>query len=334
MNEGVVKHQGSTHRKWLVPAVLVVCVLMVGFWEIMANITRNPFRQFNLKAEHFKGFSPAINGLTFQPVPIDSSPSEPNILAFKAIPTSSQHPYSHAPAQYNSPVLIRLVHGYNMPDCMRIKGYKVELIEWLGAKRKVERVVEAERQRSGEAKIEPQIKTDKHGWENEKDGIRISDTGTKNPELGTLNTNLCFQVWRLTSGSGDVSIWITSMIRAGDFSPTDIDVRSMPFPRVGVPDDPGWFPRGFSWSSLKHPVKELRLFMRAKWNASRCDVATFLRLRTPAWASDECLTLVSASTGHSVKPHEEDIFIMQLASVQSFMLVSLQDRAKSDRIRQ
>ncbi len=292
MNETEGERKAFHGRKWLVPSVLVVCVFIIGFWEIMANITRDPFCRFNLTEESFKGFSPSTNGWIFQSVPINSSPSEPNILAFTAIPTSNQHPYSHTLAQSNSPVHIRLVHGYNMPDCMRIKGYKVELIE--------DRRSELRRQKS-----------DVSCWS----------------ELGV---NGRIQIWRLTSCSGDVSIWVTSMIRASDLSPTDVDIRSMLFPRVGVPDEPGWFPRGFSWSSLKNPLSKLRLFMRAKWNASRCDIATFLRLKTPAWANNEYLTLVTAYTDTSVKLHEESQIITQVASVQMFMLSGLRFWSKSD----
>ena len=43
--------------------------------------------------------------------------------------------------------------------------------------------------------------------------------------------------------------------------------------------------------------------LRAKWNNARCDPLTFLKLRRPAWASNEILTLVSNSSG---APGEQD----------------------------
>jgi hypothetical protein len=111
-----------------------------------------------------------------------------------------------------------------------------------------------------------------------------------------------FQIWKLTSSTGDVSVWVTSMIRAYDLSETSVDVRSMAFPRVNVPDAQGWFPRGFTWAGLRHPIHNTKRFFRAKWNASRCDWLTFLGLRRPAWASENVLTLVSSSGGRSVPP--------------------------------
>jgi hypothetical protein len=112
------------------------------------------------------------------------------------------------------------------------------------------------------------------------------------------------QVWAVTSQAGDRTIWVTSMLRATDFTLTDVDVRDMAFPRVGTPDAQGWESRGLTLSSLRQPVRNLRIFLRAKWNASRCDVLTFLRLRQPAWASDELLTLVSASRGSHIPEAE------------------------------
>jgi hypothetical protein len=83
------------------------------------------------------------------------------------------------------------------------------------------------------------------------------------------------------------------MLRDGDFGETVVDTRSMAFPRIGIPDNPGWFPQGLSWRSLKRPIHNGRLFLRAKWNSSRMDVMTFLGLKQPAWASDDMVTLVA-----------------------------------------
>ena len=74
----------------------------------------------------------------------------------------------------------------------------------------------------------------------------------------------------------------------------------MAFPRVDVPDDPRWIPRGFSWSDLRHPSVSLRQWVRARWNASRTDLLTFLRLRQPAWASEELLTYLTRSVNPDI----------------------------------
>jgi hypothetical protein len=257
-------------RKWIVPVLLVACAAIVAFWEIMAARSRNPFRPFGLTAEDFREFKPSSSAWSLYPRPLPPDSSEPNILAYEVrrmLPTKQGQNDPLLPARAPAaPVLVRLVHGYNMCDCMRIKGYKVEPIE-------------------------------QKGFGQESGGrSQRSEQTTDRPFR---------QVWRLTSSSGEVSVWVTGMIRAGDFSETDVDVRSMAFPRIGIPDDPRWIPRGLTWKSLRHPIGSFRVFLRAKWNSSRCDVATFLGLKQPAWADDELLTLVAAWRGASVAREQE-----------------------------
>jgi hypothetical protein len=151
---------------------------------------------------------------------------------------------------------VRLAHGYNMPDCMRIKHYQVELIQ---------------------------------------------DSRKDQPLAGGHRV----QVWRLISQSGERAVWVTSMLDAGDMSETEVDVRSMAYPKVGVPDDPGWVPRGVDREFLKHPVRDFRRLLRTKWNNANCDWAVFFKLRQRAFASDEMLTLVAATEGGTVKPGAE-----------------------------
>ena len=111
------------------------------------------------------------------------------------------------------------------------------------------------------------------------------------------------------------------MLRAGDFSETNIDTRAMPFPRIGVPDNPGWFPRGLSLRSLRNPLRNGRLFLRHKWNASRADVWTFLGLKQPAWASDDLLTLVSMAPSEG---GDEAPVIRRVLEAHYAMLAALQ----------
>jgi hypothetical protein len=114
------------------------------------------------------------------------------------------------------------------------------------------------------------------------------------------------------------------MLRAGDYEPTVDDVRSMPFPRVATPDDPRWKPEGLTWASLRHPIREIRTRLRARWNSSRTDVLTFLRLRRPAWASEELLTLVSCSLTPLEEPAAEEQWINDLTELQNGFTRSLQ----------
>jgi len=227
------------------------CIALVFFWEVMAGLSRKPWAPFRVTADDFTGFYPDFPGYTVQSMPVGKDPAEPNILAYRAVPVSGATGSSY---------ILRLVHGYNMRDCMRIKGYTVDLISDTGA--------------AGENKPDDDSESLLSGRDDSREG-RI-------------------QAWRLTSGAGDISVWLTGMLRAGDLGGTQADVRSMPFPRIGIPDDPNWIARGLTPGSLKHPLKNFRIFLRAKWNSSRRDILVFLGLKQPAWASDELLTLVAA----------------------------------------
>jgi len=238
-------------RQSLVAALLVFCVVLVAFWEIMHNRSRRPFEAFELTNEDFHDFAPAAAGWRVAERPVSTTAIEPNILCHQFTSRTN-----------DSAVVARLVHGYNMQDCMRIKGYEVELVAGLNSKRT--------------SSIE-------------------HSTSMANASHSTPYT----QTWRLTSPAGDISLWLTTMLRAGDFAPTDVDVRSMAFPRVGTPDDPNWVPRGITLRSLRHPIRNLRRAIRAKWNKSRCDPLTFLGLKQPAWADENLLTLVTAGPPRS-----------------------------------
>ena len=223
-------------KKYLLPLLLVACTLVVAFWQIMARRSAQPFRPFDLTASDFAGFAPAMPGWAVQTLAIATNdPAEPNILALQV--TRASMPAGAWPPSY----LVRLVHGYNMPMCMKIKGYSVNALADL---------------RKGGAAVP-------------------------------------LQVWRVVGSAGEREVWATTMIRAGRFEPTDVDIGSMAFPRVDVPDDPRWVPQGVTWDDVRHPVASIRRWARARWNASRTDVLTFLRLRQPAWASEELLSYVT-----------------------------------------
>lgn len=232
--------RSSSRREWWVAILLVLCVALVAFWEISARLAASPFDDLRLQAEDFAGFRPAAPDWAIRLVHVKATPTEPTVIAYET------HRLAEGSPGVNAPIFVRLVHGYNMVDCMRIKQYRVELVE-----------------------------------------------DRRHPAVGALPV----QVWRLTSPAGHRMVWVTSMLRASDFSATTTDTRDMAFPRVGTPDDPAWTPTGLKWSSFRHPVRNFRQFLRGKWNASRSDPLTFLRLRQPAWASDVLLTMVSEYRG-------------------------------------
>lgn len=261
-------------REVAVAALLVACVVVVGFWEFMTARNRNTSDQFQLTASDFMDFVPIADDWVVKVLEVQDDPLEPNILAYRF------EPIEQGLTSTACPVLVRLVHGYNMCDCMRIKGYEVDLL---------------------------------------KDTRRI-DAGKSNfnssPENGAGPQ---LQVWKVTSPAGDVSVWVTSMLRAYDMTETSLDTRSMAFPRVNMPDAQGWFPRGFTWSSLRHPILNTKRFLRSKWNASRCDWLTFLGLRQPAWASEDVLTLVASSRRRSVPDELPDDAAVSVAKAQQAM---------------
>lgn len=256
-------------RRTLVPGLLVGCTLLVAFWIVAARQQARPFKPFTLSYNDFAGYCPAIEGASVTSLVVSAiDPAEPNIAAFGVERGQGSNP---------SRVGIRLVHGYNMPMCMKIKGYTVE------------------------------------------------------PVGDVPDDRFPMQVWRVASSTGEGSIWLTTMIRAEDFSVTKEAVTSMAFPRVDIPDDPNWVPRGFTLDDLRHPVQAFQIWFKARWNASRTDWLTFLRLRQPAWASDELLTYVSRSLVPSVTPGNESEVIRQVAAGHRAMLKELQEWRRVNR---
>jgi len=256
---------------------LIACVGLVAFWEFMANRSRRPLQPFQLTAEDFAGFAPRSEVWNIRAAPVSKSPIEPTILIYEMMRKTIEPVMA---LTRPVPISVRLVHGYNMPDCMRIRRYEVELVQ---------------------------------------------DTRTP---AGVVPNRRQLQVWRMKSPSQDVSLSVTTMLLAGDLSETSVDTRSMPFPRIGIPDDPNWVPRGFTLDMLKHPVRNFLLLMRSRWNSARCDLATFLRLRQPAWACEDLLTLVAMSHGPSVAPEEEAAVIEELIAAQTVILRELQSWRK------
>jgi hypothetical protein len=248
-------------KKFIVPGILVGCLLLVAFWLVAGRASGKPFKAFDLTAADFAGFNPQIAGLTLTAVPVTvRDQAEPNVVVYLAECEGSALGLG-----------FRLVHGYNMPMCMKIKGYQVEPVV-----------------------------------------------------LDKPDPALPVQIWRVISSTGQTDIWITTMIRSGDFGVTPVDICSMAFPRVDVPDDPNWIPKGLSWADLKHPVPTFRNHIRARWNASRTDLLTFLRLRQPAWASEELLTYVSRSFSIPVTRENEATVIRQVMAGHVAMLKELQ----------
>ena len=274
-------------RKHIVPGLLVACLLLVAFWLVAGRLSDKPFRAFDLTGADFAGFTPSVPGLTLRALPVTvRDEAEPNVVAYLAESAGSAMKLG-----------LRLVHGYNMPMCMKIKGYRVEEIARVLNSQVVEK------------------------------GAPINLTTQQLSHL--VPPGLPVQIWRVISSTGDTSIWITTMIRSGDFAVTSVDVCSMAFPRVDIPDDPNWVPQGFGMADLKHPVESGQKYLRARWNASRTDLLTFLRLRQPAWASEELLTYVSRSMAVAVTAENEAMVISQVLAGHAAVLKELQHWRRS-----
>jgi len=217
----------------LFPWVLTLTAVLLSAWLVVSRHTGGIQDPQHGKPDRFIGYFPRIPGWQARTVQVATSTIEPNILAYAFRPL----PDGPVPPRRSEPVLARLVHGYNMVDCMRIKGYRVA------------------------------------------------------PVAGT-GPHATGQVWRMTSPNGRTAIWLTLMLDAGSLAATNVDTRSMAFPRVGTPDAPSWNPTGITLSGLRHPIRNTRLWLRSRWNSSRRDLLTFLRLRRAAWVSDRHFALV------------------------------------------
>jgi len=216
------------------PYALVAVSGLLAVWMIAAHHAGQGAKAPGSDVSRFQGFSPHIAGWQARAVKLATDSLRPDIVAYRFTRTTEP--------DRSVSVLVRLVHGYNMVDCMRIKGYAVAAV---------------------------------------------------NAPLPAPESAPTAQYWQLVDRGGGTSQWVTVMLRATDLAATDLDTRAMAFPRVGQPDDLGWNPTGLKWSSFRHPVSNFRLWLRARWNGSRCDWLTFLRLKRPAWVSDKYYTLVA-----------------------------------------
>jgi hypothetical protein len=272
-------------RELAVAILLVGCVVVVAGWELATKLAAQPFETLRMEAEDFADFAPQSKRWSVRVVHVKASPTEPTVIAYLLRGRKAEMGKSKVEIG-SAAVLVRIVHGYNMVDCMRIKHYNVDLL--------------------ADTRSSPPTSN----FPPQEDNFQL-------PALPC-------QVWGLTSSVEDRAVWVTTMLRAADFSATKVDTRDMAFPRIGTPDDPSWAPTGLKWSSFRHPIRNARQALRAKWNASRCDIWTFLRLRQPAWASNEMLTLVTEYRGPSVLPEQEPDVTQYVLEAHQFMLREFQ----------
>jgi hypothetical protein len=301
--------EGADRRMGIVLAILVaLTVLFLG----LSVLHKRPMDAFELRASSFAGFSPRLEGWSLEKLPVGSDPVEPNILCYSVTPRGA----TILDSGRRAGMTLRLVHGYNMRDCMRIKGYLVEEMQRRSETGDHRPQTMDRRPRTTDAGLHATVTANKaRSTKHEAPMTNDQAPSTPSPFPG--------QMWRMVSPAGVTSLWATVMLRADTFEATDRDVCSMPFPRVGIPDDPDWSPGGLTLDGLRHPVANARRVVRAKWNASRSDLLTFLGFRRPAWVQAEWLTLVVA--GEAGIGSGGDITAASLLAVESEFVRELRD---------
>ena len=73
----------------MAPAVLIVCLAIVTFWQLAAAWARRPWEPFELTWEDFKDFELVSEKWAAKPVQLDKNPYEPNLIAFEVVPKVS-----------------------------------------------------------------------------------------------------------------------------------------------------------------------------------------------------------------------------------------------------
>lgn len=105
-------------RQWLMALLLSGTALVTGLWMLAARFTSNYVPNFRITAADFATFDFGMPGRTIVPTGFGPDPVEQNIIMCRILDDEWKE----------RRVFVRLVHGYNMHDCMRIKGYNVALL--------------------------------------------------------------------------------------------------------------------------------------------------------------------------------------------------------------
>jgi len=319
-------------RTYLVPSLLVGSTLLLAFWLVMATRSSQWVKGYDLTAKEFVSFRPAIPGWSVRMLPVDlENSTDPNVLAMQLVGESSQ-------AGFAPRFMVRLVHGYNMPMCMKLKYYTVEKLQDHNVRTVSDpKLQSAFRTLSSSCTSCPlmlkPVSPAVRGEEVSREAAKGAKGGDSNMDIQDIQDRegtdspkqpIPFQLWRLTSGTGVVSLWVTTMIRSGDFATTEEDICSMAFPRVETPDDPNWVPRGLALEDLKHPRVAFQRWWHNRWDGARWDVLTFLRLRPPVYGSEELLSYVTKSAVPEVTPENEATVTKDLLNTHTAMLKELQ----------
>jgi hypothetical protein len=106
-------------RDLAIGAVIIICLVMVVAWETMAvfNVWCAP--RYSINAADMAGFVPDSDNWTTRRIAVNADPeSGDNIFAMEVCRKAASNVVSR-------PVVVRLAHGYNVPECMKLKGCQV-----------------------------------------------------------------------------------------------------------------------------------------------------------------------------------------------------------------
>jgi len=352
-------------RHYLVPGLLVTCTLLLAFWIGASRLRGKSSEPYDLTAKDFAGYQPVLDGWAIQVLPVVSDGViDANIASYSLVrdtssPDTNNHPPSTIPHQPfpfpSSRLLTRLVHGYNMPMCMKMKYYTVEKIQDHQVRSVTDPKLQSafldhrpqtidHRPEAGDHRPEtidqrpetidtnhqPSTITHSLPPDNHEPSTINHSSLPDNHEPSTINHlpvpsdyPIPAQLWKLTSSAGTVSYWVSTMIRSGDFAPTEEDICSMVFPRVDLPDDPNWVPRGYALEDLRHPREAFMRWLNSRWDGARWDVLTFLRLRRPARGSNELISYITLTRDTLPEGNDDDVIRVVLDAHRD-MLAELQ----------
>ena len=101
-------------KRHLSTILILGCALLVAGWQLLALYARRGQEPLQIQAEDFASLALDVPGWQSTKLPVPKDPLAPTIVAYRLTRSADA-----------TRLLLRLVHGYNMVDCMRIKHSQV-----------------------------------------------------------------------------------------------------------------------------------------------------------------------------------------------------------------
>lgn len=119
-------------RERVARRMVAATVIIVLLWQVAILLARRSPETAALDPTRFKNFRLQLGAEPTQPVELAFDDAQVNLLVHHALLPAPDP--KHAPAR----AIIRLVHGFNVRDCMRIKGYRVTALTHAATNRSIE----------------------------------------------------------------------------------------------------------------------------------------------------------------------------------------------------